>query len=79
MSEKEKFTIEEVCNIVGLPPHIIRYWQTEFPLLIPKRDELRRRIYSPRDVDIIVRIRHLLYESKYTIAATKAEVTREFR
>ena len=79
MSDKEKVIIEEICKIVGLPPHIIRYWETEFPQLIPERDEFKRRIYSRRDVDIIIRIKCLLFESKYTIAATKVELTKEFR
>jgi DNA-binding transcriptional MerR regulator len=79
MNDKESYNIQEVCEIVELPSHIICYWENEFPVLTPERDEFRRRIYSRKDVYLIARIRQLLYERRYTIAETKAVVSEEFR
>jgi DNA-binding transcriptional MerR regulator len=78
MNDKESFNLEEVTEIVGIPPHIVRYWEAEFQQVEPERDELGQRIYSRKDLDVIVRIHYLLYEGKYTIADTKIELAKEF-
>lgn len=71
MNDKEIFNLNEVSAITGIPPHIIRYWETEFAQVEFERDELRQRIYSRKCLDVIFRIQHLLFEEKYTIADTK--------
>jgi DNA-binding transcriptional MerR regulator len=76
--DKENFNLKEVSEIVEIPPHIIRYWETEFLQVKPERDELRQRIYSRKDLDVIIRIRYLLFEEKYSIADTKIELAKEF-
>lgn len=78
MNDKENFSLKEVSEIVGVPPHIIRYWETEFLQVKPERDELRQRVYSRKDLNVIIRIYYLLFEERYTIAATKIELAQEF-
>ncbi len=77
--DKEMFNIEELSKIVGVAPHIIRYWETEFPQIKPERDEIGQRRYSRKDLQIIQRIHYLLFESKYSIADTKIRLAKEFR
>ncbi len=76
--DKENFSIEEVCEIVGVRPHIIRYWETEFLQVKPERNEFNQRIYSRKDLDIIIRISFLLFEERYTIQNTKNQLDKEF-
>ncbi len=78
MKDKENFNIEEVCEIVGLPSHIILYWETEFLQLRPVKDKSRQRIYSRKDVEVITRIRFLLYEGKHSIQDSKIALAKEF-
>ncbi len=72
------YNLKEVCEIAAVPPHIIRYWETEFLRFKPKRDEFGHRLYSQKDLDVIVRIRYLLFEEKCTIADTKIKLAGEF-
>ena len=78
MNDKENFSLKEVSEIVGVPPHIIRYWETEFLQVKPERDELRQRVYSRKDLNVMVRIHYLLFEERYTITDTKIELAKEF-
>jgi len=78
MTDKENFNLEEVIEIVGVAPHIIRYWESEFLQIKPEGNELRQRIYSRKDLDVIIRIHYLLFEGRYTIADTKIELAKEF-
>ncbi len=78
MEDKESFNLEEVCEIVGVATHIILYWETEFLQVNPRRDELRQRVFSREDLDVIICIRHLLFEERRTIADTKIELAKEF-
>ncbi|RMH59499.1 MAG: MerR family transcriptional regulator [Candidatus Hydrogenedentota bacterium] len=74
MTEKKKklyFTIGEVARILGLKPHVLRYWEEEFPSLNPRKDDAGRRVYRRRDIEEIIRIRELLYERKFTIAGAR--------
>jgi DNA-binding transcriptional MerR regulator len=61
------YKIGEVSKIVGVEPYVLRYWETEFPFLKPKKSKSGQRIYTKDDIDIIMQIKHLLYEEKYTI------------
>ncbi len=76
--DKENFSIEEVCEIVGVRPHIIHYWESEFLQVKPERNESNQRIYSRKDLDIIIRIRFLIFEERYTIHNTKIQLDKEF-
>ncbi len=69
--DKIFFTIGEVSKITGLKAHVIRYWETEFPRLKPQKRSDGRRIYRRPDVDLVLRIKELLYEEKFTIAGAR--------
>lgn len=61
------FRIGEVARIVGIRPHVIRYWETEFPVIKPAKSRTGQRVYSRREVEIVALIRHLLYDRRFTI------------
>ena len=65
------WTIGEVARLLGVKPHVIRYWESELPLLSPKKGLSGRREYSANDVRLLMRFRHLLYEQKFTIEGAK--------
>jgi DNA-binding transcriptional MerR regulator len=73
------YRIGDVCRIIGVEPHVLRYWETEFPGLAPKKNKAGQRTYQPRDIEIIVTIRRLLYEEGYTIAGARKQLARAVR
>ncbi len=68
---KRFFKIGEVSRIVGVPTHVLRYWEREFSLLRPRRAASRQRIYRRKDVEMLLRIKNLLHQEKYTIAGAR--------
>lgn len=62
------YRIQEVANIVGVEPYVLRYWETKFPMLNPEKDSTEQRRYRQKEIDLLLRIRDLLYVEKYTIA-----------
>lgn len=71
VSEKLFFRIGEVSRITGLEPYILRYWETEFPFLRPRKSSSGHRIYTKREIELIFTIKKLLYEEKYTIEGVR--------
>ena len=71
------FDMSEMSELLNVPPHVLRYWETEFPALAPLLDEAGRRHYNARDVLIVRRIRELLYDEQRTIAQTKRQLGSE--
>lgn len=71
LSEKLFYRIGEVSRITGLEPYILRYWETEFPFLRPRKSKSGHRIYTKRDIELIFNIKRLLYEEKYTIEGVR--------
>ncbi|UCE26578.1 MAG: MerR family transcriptional regulator [Candidatus Coatesbacteria bacterium] len=69
--DKIFFSIGEVSKIAGVKAHVIRYWETEFPTLKPQKRSDGRRVYRSQDVDLILRIKDLLYREKFTIAGAR--------
>lgn len=69
--EKDDFKINEVCEITGVQPFVLRYWEQEFPDLHPGQEKSGQRVYRREDVLLILRIKQLLYEEKFTIAGAK--------
>ncbi|MDR0306102.1 MAG: MerR family transcriptional regulator [Chitinispirillales bacterium] len=76
-SGKLYYTISEVCRATNLEPHVLRYWESEFPQLRPKKNRSGKRAYKDRDIEIVCRIKRLLYEEKYTITGAKRKLTEE--
>jgi len=77
--EKIFFKIGEVCEIVDVQAHVLRYWETEFPMLSPQKNRSGQRSYRRRDVEIAVRIKELLYHDQYTIAGARKKLQTELR
>ena len=75
--EKLFFRIGEVCDLIKVQPHVLRYWETEFPMLAPEKNRAGQRVYRRRDVEMVMRIRALLYEEKFTIAGAKKKLQEE--
>lgn len=77
--EKLFFRIGEVCELIKVQPHVLRYWETEFPMLAPQKNRAGQRVYRRKDVEMVMRIRDLLYEEKFTIAGAKKKLMDEIR
>jgi DNA-binding transcriptional MerR regulator len=77
--EKIFFKIGEVCDLVGVQAHVLRYWETEFSMLSPQKNRSGQRSYRRRDVEIALRIKELLYDDLFTIAGAKKKLQTEMR
>jgi DNA-binding transcriptional MerR regulator len=77
--EKLFFKIGEVCELAGVQAHVLRYWESEFPMLAPQKNRAGQRVYRKRDVEMALKIKELLYEDQYTIAGAKKRLTNELR
>src|SRR5579859_1846899 len=69
--DKLYFRIGEVGELVGVEPYVLRYWETEFPALGPKKSGTGHRMYRRKEVELLLKIKHLLYEKKYTIEGAR--------
>jgi DNA-binding transcriptional MerR regulator len=77
--QKLFFKIGEVCELAGVQAHVLRYWETEFPMLAPQKNRAGQRTYRRRDVEMALRIKELLYDEQYTIAGAKKKLATELR
>jgi DNA-binding transcriptional MerR regulator len=69
--DKRFFRIGEVSRIIGVEPYVLRYWESEFPQIKPRRADSNQRTYQRKDLETILEIKRLLYEEKMTIEGTK--------
>lgn len=74
---KRYFTIGEVSDLCGVKPHVLRYWEQEFPQLAPLKRRGNRRYYQRQDVMLIRQIRNLLYEHGFTIGGARQQLSGE--
>jgi DNA-binding transcriptional MerR regulator len=74
--DKLFFKIGEVCEIVGLEPYVLRFWESEFPNLAPQKSKSGHRVYKRKDVEMVFRIKELLYERGYTIPGARKQLSR---
>lgn len=65
------FRIGEVATITGVPPYVLRYWESEFPALQPRKSGGGQRLYRKRDVVLLLEIKKLLYQERYTVAGAR--------
>ncbi len=72
--EKLFYKIGEVSRVVGVESYVLRYWETEFSFLNPRKSKSGQRVYAKNDVDLILQIKHLLYEEKYTIDGVRRKL-----
>ena len=71
IATREYYSISEVCDLVGLKPHVLRYWETQFPVLNPSKNRSGNRVYQRKEIKLILLVKHLLYKEKYTIDGAK--------
>src|SRR5438552_19068458 len=69
--DKLYFKIGEVSELLSVEPYVLRYWETEFPVLQPKKSGTGHRLYRRKDVELLLRIKHLLKEKRYTIEGAR--------
>jgi DNA-binding transcriptional MerR regulator len=69
--EKIYYSISEVSRLTGIKPFVLRFWEKEFPTLKPKKNRAGNRSYQQKDIQMVNRIKHLLYEERHTIAGAR--------
>jgi len=77
--DKLYFKIGEVSDLLGVEAYVLRYWETEFPALAPKKSGTGHRLYRRKDVELLLRIKHLLYEKRFTIEGARQTLQTEGR
>jgi DNA-binding transcriptional MerR regulator len=70
------FKISEVCEIVGVEPYVLRFWETEFPNFAPDKSKSGHRVYKRKDVENVLRIKELLYDRGFTIAGARKQLAK---
>ena len=78
-AEKLYYRIGEVEQITAVPAYVLRYWESEFKLLRPKKNPAGQRLYRPRDVELVQRIKALLYDERLTLEGAKKRLLAESR
>ncbi len=78
-SSKAVFNISEAASLLGLPAHVLRFWEKEFPQLDPDKDRNGQRIYKQKDLDLALHIKKLLYEEEYTIKGARRRLEEDRR
>jgi DNA-binding transcriptional MerR regulator len=74
--DKLFFKISEVCDIVGVEPYVLRFWETEFPNLAPEKSKAGHRVYKRKDVENVLRVKQLLYERGFTIDGARKQLAK---
>lgn len=75
--DKFYFKIGEVSDIAGVPPYVLRFWETEFKQIKPKRTDAGQRLYRKQDVALVLTIKHLLYNRKFTIEGARQHLKKK--
>ncbi len=75
--EDRLYKIGEVCRMADVQPYVLRYWETEFPQLAPNKSGGGQRLYTKNEIDVILRIKQLLYSEGFTIAGAKKKLETE--
>ena len=79
IAEKLYYRIGEVEQIAGVPAYVLRYWESEFKLLRPRKNPAGQRLYRPRDLELVQRIKSLLYDERLTLEGAKKRLIAESR
>ena len=74
IAKKAYYSIGEVCDLTGLKPHVLRYWETQFDLLSPTKNRAGNRVFRPKEIELVLLVKHLLYEEKYTIVGARKKL-----
>jgi len=70
-TEKLFYKIGEISALAEIEPHVLRYWESEFPFLKPRKNKTGQRVYTRKDLELVLKIKNLLYKEKYTIAGVR--------
>jgi len=79
LPDKIYFKIGEVARLTGVPPYVLRFWETEFKAIQPVKSRSRQRLYRKRDVELILKIKDLLYAQRFTIEGARKSCARSSR
>lgn len=74
--DKLYFRIGEVSKLLGIEPYVLRFWETEFPALSPKKSDTGHRLFRRKDVELLFRIKDLLYTKRFTIEGARQTLNR---
>jgi DNA-binding transcriptional MerR regulator len=75
LTEKIFYKIGEVAEVTGVRTSVLRFWESEFSFLKPVKSSSGQRLYSRKEVDLVLQIKHLLYDEKFTIEGVKKRIT----
>lgn len=78
VSDKLYFRLGEVAELAGVPSYVLRFWESEFSIISPTRTDSGQRLYRKSDVEIILTIKHLLHEKRFTIEAAKQHLRQKY-
>lgn len=68
------FRIGDVAELIGVKPYVLRYWESEFPMINPQKSSSGQRVYRRSDVETVLMIKHLLYEERYSVEGAKKRI-----
>ncbi len=71
---KAYYSIGDVCELTGLKPHVLRYWETQFEVLQPSKNRAGNRVFRPKEIELILLVKHLLYEEKFTVEGARQKL-----
>jgi DNA-binding transcriptional MerR regulator len=74
IARKVYYSIGEVCDLTGLKPHVLRYWETQFEVLNPGKNRAGNRVYRAQDIELVMLVKNLLYVQKYTIEGANKQL-----
>lgn len=72
--KKLYYTIGEVSSLTGVKAHVLRYWETQFPDLNPSKNKAGKRLYTEKDLEIVLRLKELIRDKKYSTAGARKEI-----
>jgi DNA-binding transcriptional MerR regulator len=72
--DKPFFKIGEAARLCAVKPYVLRYWETEFASLRPQKTRSQQRLYRRKDIELLLKIRHLLYEERFTIEGARGRL-----
>lgn len=74
IARREYYSIGEVCELTGLRPHVLRYWESQFEGLHPNKNRAGNRVFRPEDIELVLLVKRLLYREKYTIEGARQKL-----
>lgn len=74
IAKKAYYSIGDVCDLTGLKPHVLRYWETQFEVLRPTKNRAGNRVYRPKDIELVLLVKHLLYKKRFTIDGARQKL-----